>query len=39
VAGLCGHGIEPWGSIKGGGEFLDWPSDCWFLKNDSAIWS
>jgi len=26
VAGSCGHGNEPWGSIKGG-EFLDQLSD------------
>jgi hypothetical protein len=25
--GLCEHGNEPSGSIKGG-EFLDWLSDC-----------
>jgi hypothetical protein len=35
VAVSCEHGNEPSGSIKCG-EFLDWLSDCWLLKKDSA---
>jgi hypothetical protein len=38
VAGRCEHDYEPSGSIKGG-EFLDHPSNCKLLKNDSALWS
>jgi hypothetical protein len=35
VAGCCEHGNEPSGSVKGG-VFLDYLSDCWLLKKDSA---
>jgi hypothetical protein len=34
----CEHGNELPGSIKSG-EFLDYMSDCLFLKKDSAPWS
>jgi hypothetical protein len=38
VAGSCEHGNEVSGSLKGG-KFLDWLSDCQFLKKVSAAWS
>jgi hypothetical protein len=38
VAGSCGHGNEPSGSMKVG-NFLIKPSDCQLLKKDSAPWS
>jgi hypothetical protein len=38
VAGPCENGNESSGSIKGG-EFLDYLSDSWLLKKDSAAYS
>jgi len=38
MMGSCEHGNKPSGSIKRG-EFLDYLSDCWLLKEDSAPWS
>jgi hypothetical protein len=38
VAGSCRHGNAPSGSIKSG-DFLDYLSDCQFLKEDCAPWS
>jgi hypothetical protein len=38
VAGYCEHCNELSGIIKGG-EFLDYLSDYWLLKLDSALWS
>jgi hypothetical protein len=38
VAGSCEHNNEPSGSIKDV-EFVDWLSDYWPLKKDSALWS
>jgi len=35
VAGSCGCGDEPLGSIKFG-EFLDWLKNCRLLRKDSA---
>jgi hypothetical protein len=35
VAGCCEHGNELSGSIKGG-EFIDYLSDFWLLKKESA---
>jgi hypothetical protein len=35
VVGSCEHGNEPSDSIKGR-EFLDYLSDCQFLKKDPA---
>lgn len=32
AAGCCGHGHEPAGFPESG-EFLDYPCDCWFLKD------
>jgi hypothetical protein len=34
----CEHGNEPSGSMKGR-EFLDYLSDCYLLKKDSALGS
>jgi hypothetical protein len=38
VAGSCGYGNDPSGSIKTG-EYLDYLTDFLFLKNDSAPWN
>jgi hypothetical protein len=38
VARSCEHGNEPSSSIKCG-IFLEWLSDCWLIKNDSALWT
>jgi hypothetical protein len=38
VEGGYEHGNELLGSITGG-KFLDWLSDYWLLKKDSAAWS
>jgi hypothetical protein len=38
VAKSFEHSDEPLGSLKGGA-FLDWLSDCQFLKEDRAPWS
>jgi hypothetical protein len=37
MAGRCEHGNEPLGSVKD--EFLNYMSDCYGLKKDSATWS
>jgi hypothetical protein len=34
VTGCCEHGDEPPGCIRGG-EFLDYLSNCWLLKDFS----
>jgi hypothetical protein len=36
VAGFCEHGNEYSGSIKGG-KVLDWLSDSYILKKESAL--
>jgi hypothetical protein len=38
VAGSCEHGNQLSGSIKFW-EFLEWLTDCWLLKKDSAPWN
>jgi hypothetical protein len=38
VEGPCVNGIEPSGSKKGR-KLLDYLSDCWLLKKESAPWS
>jgi hypothetical protein len=38
VVGICKDGSEPSDSTKGR-QFLDYLSDYWLLKKDSASWS
>jgi hypothetical protein len=38
MAGSCGHGNEPSGSLKSG-EFLELFSGYWLLNKDSAPWN